>query len=60
MVEISINFKDKIYNEKFIQFLDFCCNQWSGVPYSTIERPKNFKLCTSTTNWNSFQYFAQR
>jgi hypothetical protein len=24
IVEISINFKDKIYNEKFIQFLYVC------------------------------------
>ncbi len=47
MGEISTNFKDKNYNEKFIQFLDFCWIQRSRVPHSTIERPKNFKLCTS-------------
>jgi len=59
-VEISIDFKEKIYNDKFIRFLYSCWIQWLGVPHSTIERLINFILCISTTNWNSFQYFAQR
>jgi hypothetical protein len=52
IIEIRIEFKNKLYNEKFKQFLDFYWIQQLVVPHSRIERSKNAnsKLHTSTTH----------
>ncbi len=44
IIEIGIEFIDKLYNEKFKQFLNFCWIQQSVVPHSKIERPKNCRF----------------
>ncbi len=44
IIEIGIEFIDRLYNEKFKQFLNFRWIQQSVVPHSKIERPENCRF----------------
>ncbi len=44
IIEIGIEFIDKLYNEKFKQILNFRWIQQLVVPHSKLERPKHCKF----------------